>query len=275
MGTAFICTTCGTQYPPAETPPDNCPICTEERQYVPSGGQSWTSPDALGASHSNGFRHQEPGLLGIGTFPSFGIGQRALLLRTPAGNVLWDCISLLDEATVELIRGIGGIAHIAISHPHYYTTMVDWAHAFGATVHVHAADRAWIMRPDPAIQPWEGETKPIAPGVTLIRGGGHFPGGTVLHWQDGAGGRGALLTGDIAQVTPDRTHVSFMRSYPNLLPLGAAAVRGIAARLAPWPYDRIYGAFWDRVIERDAKRALQASVDRYLAWIGSSDPDPA
>ncbi|MBV9782208.1 MAG: MBL fold metallo-hydrolase [Acidisphaera sp.] len=275
MATAFICTTCGTQYPPADAPPDTCPVCTEERQYVAPGGQSWTSLAALRHTHLNGFRTLEPGLLGIGTSPHFAIGQRALLLRTPAGNVLWDCISLIDDATVELIGGLGGIADIAISHPHYYTTMVEWAHAFGATVHVHAADRAWIMRPDPAVQPWEGETRRLGAGLTLIRAGGHFPGGAVLHWEAAAEGRGALLSGDIAQVTPDRAHVSFMRSYPNLLPLGEAAVRGIAARLAPWRYDRIYGAFWDRVIARDAEAALAASVARYLAWIGSPDADPA
>ena len=61
--------------------------------------------------------------------PAFAIGQRALLLRTAGGNVLWDCIAL-DAATVTLIKGLGGIKAIAISHPHFYTTMVEWARAF-------------------------------------------------------------------------------------------------------------------------------------------------
>ena len=46
----------------------------------------------------------------------------------------------------------------------------------------------------------------------------------MLHWAGGADGRGALLSGDIVQVVPDRRYVSFMYSYPNLIPLPAAAV---------------------------------------------------
>ena len=82
------------------------------------------------------------------------------------------------------------------------------------------------MRPDPHIQFWEGKTKPLPGGMTLIRCGGHFPGGTVLHWPDGAGGRGALLSGDILTVVPDRRYVSFMYSYPNLIPLPAGRSAG-------------------------------------------------
>jgi hypothetical protein len=59
------------------------------------------------------------------------------------------------------------------------------------------------MRPDKAIVSWEGETRTLAEGLTLIRCGGHFEGGTVLHWAGGAEGRGALLSGDIIQVVPE------------------------------------------------------------------------
>ena len=107
---------------------------------MPPRGQSWTTLDALAAGHLNSFREYEPGVLGIGTQPSFAIGQRALLVRTHGGNVLWDCISLLDAATVTLIKSLGGIQAIAISHPHFYTTMVEWARAFDAPIHVNAAD---------------------------------------------------------------------------------------------------------------------------------------
>jgi hypothetical protein len=261
---AFVCTACGTQYPPGEAPPGECTICQEERQYVPPTGQSWTTLEMLAATHFNGWREHEPGLIGIGTQPTFAIGQRALLLCTPHGNVLWDCISLLDAATVTLIRGLGGLAGIGISHPHFYTTMVEWSRAFAdVPVHLHAADRAWIMRPDPAIRLWEGETLPLLPGVTLIRGGGHFPGGTVLHWAQGAGGRGVLCSSDILTVTTDRKFLSFMRSYPNLIPLPARTVEGIAAAVAEFPFDAIYGHFFDRVIPTGAKEVLRISVARY------------
>jgi hypothetical protein len=264
---AFVCATCGTQYPPADAPPAACPICQDERQYVGAGGQRWTTLDALRATHMNAWRLHEPGLLGIGTTPGFAIAQRALLIRRPDGNILWDCITLLDDATVELVRALGGIRAIAISHPHYYSAMVEWAHAFGAEIVLHAADRAHVMRPDPAIRFWSGPTHALAPGITLINAPGHFDGATMLHWADGADGRGALLSGDIIQVVPDTRHVSFMRSYPNLVPLPARTVRAIAAAVAPYPYERIYGAWWDRVMRRDAKARVARSVERYLAWI--------
>jgi hypothetical protein len=264
---AYICTACGTQYPPRDAPPKACTICQEERQYVPPTGQSWTTPENLAARHFNSFRQHADGLIGIGSQPSFAIGQRALLVCTPHGNVLWDCISLLDAATVTLIKGLGGLNAIAISHPHFYTTMVDWSRAFDCPVHLHAADREWIMRPDAAVKLWDGETLPLLPDVTLIRCGGHFPGGTVLHWARGAG---ILLSADIATVTTDRKFLSFMRSYPNFIPLSAREVQGIADALEPFAFDVIYGHFFDRVIARDAKQVLKASVARYLAALGGT-----
>lgn len=208
---------------------------------------------------------REGELIGIGTSPAFGIGQRALLVRTPQGNVLWDCISLVDDVIVDIVNALGGLKAIAISHPHYYTTMADWNDAFGGIpVYLHAADRDWIMRPAPGLQLWTEDTREILPGVTLIRVGGHFEGGTVLHWAQGAANKGALLSGDLLQVTADRKFVSFMWSYPNYIPLGEKAVRAITKRLEGWRYDTIYGAFWDRVIARDGANVTQRSVARHI-----------
>lgn len=271
----FLCTTCGTQYPaPAERPaggpagpPAVCVICADERQYFPPGGQAWTTGEGLVRGHRNAFRRLEPGLLGIGTEPAFALGQRALLIESAAGNVLWDCLPLLDQATVDIVRALGGLAAIALSHPHYYSSMVDWAHAFGCPVYVHADDRRWVVRADPALRFWEGERQALPGGLQLVRCGGHFAGSSVLHWPAGAGGRGALLTGDTLHVVEDRAHVSFMRSYPNLIPLPASTIRRIAATVAPLACERVYGAWWTRVIERDGQRAVQASAARYLLWL--------
>jgi hypothetical protein len=120
------------------------------------------------------------------------------------------------------------------------------------------------MRSAPCLQLWTEPTRKILPGVTLIRVGGHFEGGTVLHWADGADGKGALLSGDLLQVTLDRKFVSFMWSYPNYIPLGEKTVRAIAKRLEGWRYDAIYGAFWDRVIAADGANVTQKSVARHI-----------
>jgi hypothetical protein len=263
----FICTACGTQYPPAEAPPSSCPICEDERQFLMPSGQEWTTQEKLAVHHFNGWREYESGIIGIGTQPAFAIGQRALLVRTAHGNVLWDCISMLDAATVTLIKALGGLQAMAISHPHFYTSMVDWSRTFDVPVHLHVADRQWIMRPDSRLHLWDGEALQLLPDVTLIRGGGHFPGSTMLHWSKGASGRGVLCSSDTAMVTADRKFLSFMHSYPNYIPLPRRKVEGIAAALAPFEFDTIYGIFFDRVIRTGAKQALQASVARYLSAI--------
>jgi hypothetical protein len=265
----FLCTTCGTQFAESAQPPSSCPVCDDPRQYVKPTGQGWVTPDRLRLTHYNTLRAKEPGLIGIGVEPHFAIGQRALFLRSPGGNVLWDCVPLLDDAVVEAVRALGGIRAVAISHPHYYANMVEWSRAFGGIpIYLHADDRQWVMRPDDAIVFWEGETRALLPGLALVRCGGHFPGGTVLHWAGGAGGRGALLSGDIIQVVADHKHVSFMYSYPNYIPLSAAAVRRIVAAVEPFAFDRIYGAFWHGVIPADGKEVVRRSAERYLRALG-------
>jgi hypothetical protein len=268
---AFICVTCGTQHAQSATPPPGCATCLDERQYIGAGGQRWTTLAELRVSHLTTWREEEPGLIGLSSAPAFGIGQRALLLRTPAGNLLWDCVALLDRSTVSAIGAMGGLAGIVISHPHYYTTMVEWADAFDCPVHLHAADRECVLRPSPRLEFWTGETKKLLDGVTLIRAGGHFAGGTVLHWPGGAEGRGALLSGDILQGVPDGT-VSFMWSYPNLLPMPAATVQRVAASVAPYRFDRIYGAFWNRGVKQDAQAVVARSVARYLTALSTERP---
>ncbi len=263
--------TCGTQFAETVDPPERCPICEDERQYVGLDGQRWTTMGELCSDHQNEFRDEEPGLVGIGTTPKFGIGQRALLIQAPGGNVLWDCVSLIDEETIEGVRSRGGLSALAISHPHYYTAMVEWSRAFGGVpIYLHEADREWVMRPDPAIEFWGGETRSLHDGLTLVRCGGHFEGGTVLHWAAGAECRGALLTGDILQVCMDRKHVSFMRSYPNYLPLPAEAVRRAAAAVEPLEFNRVYGFMAPLVICEGGKEAVARSAERYLRAIGTA-----
>lgn len=268
---SVICVTCGAHFPPRAEPPAICPICEDERQYVGPGGQQWTTLEALRNDHCNEVRTIESGLTGIATEPKFAIGQQAHLIETPAGNVLWDCISLIDDATVAEVERRGGLAAIAISQPHFYTGVVAWSRSFGdVPIWVQAADRAWVTRPDAAIRFWANETTELLPGsgLTLIRCGGHFPGSSVLHWADGAEGRGALFTGDTITVVADRPWVSFMESYPNLIPLGAAAIRQIVAAVRPYPFDRLYGGWQGSVIPTGAKEAVRRSAARYLDRIG-------
>ena len=263
----FICVQCGTQFHQTAKQPSRCPICEDERQFVRHTGQEWTTLDRLRTDHHNRIEEEAPQLLGIGTEPEFAIGQRALLLQSAEGNLLWDCITLLDDQTAAEVDARGGIRAIAISHPHYYSAMVEWAERFDAQIFLHAADREWVMREDRRIQFWEGVTLSLWNGLTLINCGGHFEGGIVLHWPAGANRRGALLTGDIIQVVQDRRYVSFMRSYPNLIPLGRTAINRMLEKIEPFPFEQIYGAWWQANVLGDAKTAVARSAERYLRWI--------
>lgn len=46
----------------------------------------------------------EPGLGENANGKEFAIGQRAFLLETPNGNLMWDLVSLLDDETIDFVR---------------------------------------------------------------------------------------------------------------------------------------------------------------------------
>lgn len=264
----YICATCGIQFSATETQPTNCPICDDERQYVGYNGQQWTTLERVKRAHHNRIETVEKNLVGIGIEPSFGIGHRSLLVRTSAGNVLWDPTFLLDETTVTAVKALGGIKWIAVSHPHLVTTCVEWSRAFdNAPIYWHADNRQWVMRPDGEYVYWGGETAALAFGLTLVRCGGHFDGSCVLHWANGAEGKGALLAGDTVQIVSDRRYVSFMYSYPNIIPLNAQKVARIVNVLEPFAFEKIYGGWWHSIIPEDAKNAVKRSAARYIKAI--------
>ena len=261
----YMCVTCGVQYAEADAPPSECPICRDPRQFVGLDGQKWTTIEEMRGTHRNRIQEEETGLYSIHTEPGFGIGQRAFLVQTAQGNLLWDCVSLLDEETVARVRELGGLDAIAISHPHYYASMIDWSETFGdAPIYIHEADAPWVMRPDRRVRLWSGESTSLLDSLTLILTPGHFDGFQVLHWSEGAGGRGALLSGDQPQVCMDIRWVSFLYSYPNYIPLRPAAVRRIAEILRAYRFDRIYGAFPRRTVTRDGNAVVERSAERYL-----------
>lgn len=267
--TCPLCATCGTQFAESAAPLDTCPICLDERQYVGWGGQTWTTHAALAATHRQRIEH-DAGLLGIGIDGDFAIPQRALLLPTDAGNLLWECVSLVTDAAVAALRAHGGVDRIVISHPHFYSSMVEWSEALGGVpILLHAADQEWVQRPSPRISFWEGDTFALSEAVTLIRCGGHFPGSTALHWRDGPRPGGALFPADAMQVVLDRRHVTFMYSYPNYIPMRPADVRAMRERLCGLAYEDVYGFTWGRNILGNARAAVDASFDRYLAAVAA------
>jgi hypothetical protein len=260
----YMCATCGVEYATSEQPPQRCIICDEPRQYVGANGQEWTTLDDLRREHHNVFTPLIPNLTSIFTDPKFGIGQRAHVVQTSKGNVLWDCISLIDDTTIKDIQAMGGLTAIALSHPHYYSTIVEWSRAFGnIPIYIHSGDQEWVTWPDPVIQFWDGDTLQIGDDLTLIHCGGHFEGSTVLHWRDGADGKGVLLVGDTIDVVSDSRYVSFMYSYPNLIPLPAHKIQHIVDMVKPFTFDQIYDAF-GHITKTDGHEAVMKSAERYV-----------
>ncbi|MDJ0312847.1 hydrolase [Arthrobacter sp. H35-D1] len=270
--TIWTCATCAIEHTDTTDPPQVCEICSDERQYVPATGQRWTTRDELEAE---GFRitvvELEPGLHAVETMPELGIGQRGLLVQTEHGNLLWEPPGFLDNAGIEAVRALGGVAVVAASHPHLTGSSIQWSHAFGrAPVYVAAADRQWIRRPDPAIRLWE-DVEELLPGLAMHQFGGHFAGSSMVHWLAGAQGHGALLAGDTVGIGRDRKSVNAMRSYVNNIPLPARAIRRILDTSAPLAFERIYGAF--ATIDGGAKDITERSLRRYIDWVTDTVPD--
>jgi hypothetical protein len=261
----FVCETCGVQYKSSNKLPEQCLICEEERQYVSSEGQTWTTLETLieSGKYKNVIKLEEENLYSLITAPSFGIGQTAYLVQNKNFNVLWDCITYLDQTTTKMINDLGGIDAIALSHPHYYSSQVEWAETFNAPIYIHEDDREWVTRPSERIIFWSGESFELCEGVILQRIGGHFKGGTVLEWKNGNNQNGVVLCGDIVRIVADRQWVSFMYSYPNFIPLPSKTVERIANRLNDIDFSRLYDAF-NRVVKEEADQRVQKSAARYI-----------
>lgn len=262
--TVWICGTCGVEHAEKVAV---CAICRDERQWVPASGQQWTTLSELSA---NGVRAEltelEPDMYGIDASPRVGIGQRTKLLRTSAGSLLWDPIGFVDDEMATRVRELGPVVAICASHPHMFGVQVEWSRALGGVpVLVAEIDQHWVQRPDPSIQTWAGDLE-VLPGVTLIQIGGHFPGSAVVEWCAGASGRGVLLSSDTVFANQDRTSVSFMRSFPNHLPLSPGVVGRLADRLKSIRFDRLYGNF-DTVIETNASEIVSRSAERHIRWV--------
>lgn len=259
----YICVTCGAQYFLSNQPPEFCKICDDERQYVPVTGQKWTILEEMQQRqiYTNEVEYKENGVYGITTKPKFAIGQTAYLIQSNSFNILWDCITYVDDSTIEKIKEKGGIDAIALSHPHYYSTQVEWAEIFDVPIYIHENDRKWVTRPSDNIKFWSGEVLELSEEISLHCIGGHFKGGTILHWKNSEGGK--LFTGDIIQIVADQQWVSFMYSYPNLIPLPAEKVRNMASYTDKLTFHRLYNAF-DKVIKENADDSVQKSAKRYI-----------
>ncbi|MCM3662065.1 MBL fold metallo-hydrolase [Georgenia satyanarayanai] len=266
-----VCATCAVEYG-REPLPDVCVICADERQWVPRSGQAWTTVGRLlEAGHRTVVEELEPGLLGIGTEPSVGIGQIGKLVVTDHGNVLFDVPGLIDDDAVDAIASRGRLAAIVASHPHMYGVQSLYSRVFAdAPILVARADASFLPLRAPAVRLWD-EAHEIVPDVHLEQIGGHFPGSTVA-LVTGVDGQGVLLAGDGIFPGPEGRTVSFLRSYPNRIPLSAAVVRRIADQVERLEFERLYNNFRG-VVPEGAGEVVERSAQRYIEWVSGEHDD--
>jgi glyoxylase-like metal-dependent hydrolase (beta-lactamase superfamily II) len=256
------CCTCGTQYPTDKPIPELCPICSDDRQYFVDEGQTWTNTTELLTDHKTCIKELNSSLYELRVNPLFALGQRALLLLSPGGNILWDCVPVLDQDAIDFIRSKGGIKVIAFSHPHFYSNVNHWAETFDATVYIHRNDEQWVFNRGKNIRFWAGESKPLWDGISIENIGGHFPGSSVLRVPTLAE-QGSLFTGDTLYVSKNKKHIAMMYSYPNYIPLPADELNRVIKRVNKLNFDAIYGGFeWQNMLT-DAKNIFTASIARY------------
>jgi hypothetical protein len=263
MNQKIICTACGTQYQQTVTTGAICPICLDDRQAVPEKGQSWTNLQELSDDYGVIIKKLNYNLYELKMAPSFAIGQRALLVITAQGNILWDCIALINEPTIEFIKSKGGLKAIAFSHPHYYTTMNEWAEIFNCPIYIHQKDEQWIFNKGSHVNLWSETKKELWDGIKLINIGGHFPGSSILHIPF-LSKDGTILCGDTFYISPSKKHAAVMYSYPNRIPLPVAEVQRIKNQMEPIQFDTIHGFYDYQNIYGNAKDMIEDSLKKYL-----------
>lgn len=295
----LICTACGTQFPTADSESlTTCFICDDPRQFTPPSGQSFTTLSHL-LSSEHGFKNvvqqyeHDDRVTFIHTAPKVGIGQRCALIKTPVGNILWDCVTFLDQATIAQINESGGINAIVISHPHYYSTHLLWARTFNCNVYLAAEDSKWLAQQDSArqllIPEGEFDTDILSSGVKALKLGGHFPGSLVLLFN------GRLFVADTLVTTPAglgnwttdavgvrrKGHLGrpegmnsfvFMWSIPNMIPLSPADISRMWTVLSGHAFKSTHGAFPGHDVEDgDIKRRVLESMQIQVRGMGWTD----
>ncbi|SEW07017.1 hypothetical protein SAMN05428988_1761 [Chitinophaga sp. YR573] len=260
----MICTTCGTQYPQT---PERCNICNDDRQYINVNGQSWISFDELRDRHEMTITQVCDKLYSLQMDPGFALSNRALLVQSASGNILWDCVPLLNDKTIAFINSIGGLKAIAFSHPHYYSTMNEWAAAFNCPIYIHENDKPFIEYFTASIHLWNNENLHLWDGISIIHTGGHFPGSCVLKVPF-LSAQGTILCGDSIYISPSKRHTAVMYSYPNQILLSKSEFSDFYKRTAGLSFDTMYGAFKNQDLEGNAMQVFTSSMQRYINTYG-------
>jgi len=261
----MICETCGVKRT-RDVEITVCPICADERQYIPVGDQKWTSLEDVSVKRNFLVIERQADLFEIRVTPEFGIGQRMFFVKTKQGGYLWDCVPLVDQDIANFFRAHGGVRGMAISHPHFYSSMKNWAELLSIPVYTHKNDAVWLGEQFDTLVKWSGRELELADDIKVFCAGGHFEGSCVMHVASAQAPY--LLSSDTIAPNVDRKTVSFMRSFPNRVPLGLAKLDGIQTAMNGLSFEKIFGAFPGAEVLSDGREAFDFSMARYKSSIG-------
>ncbi|KAL8714638.1 MAG: hypothetical protein Q9220_001587 [cf. Caloplaca sp. 1 TL-2023] len=203
---------------------------------------------------------------------SMGNKMWAILIETASGNVLWDLVALLDDSIIAFIKikSRGGLKAMVISHPHFYTTYVEWAQVFDCPVYLSSEDKEWLCCKAPAkittvFLGGTAKEAEILPGVTAITAGGHFPGSLVLHWNQRLFVADTIVTVPSAHTPPPRparqTSYAFQWSIPNMIPLAPDDIMNIWQAIQPFDFHTTIGGFIDMTVrDQNVKARILESM---------------
>ena len=261
-----VCKTCGTQYPPGQKLPEICTICNDDRQYITAEGQVWVELDDVAKQYCTKITQVGKNLYSLKMVPDFAITQRAFLVVSPNGNILWDCIPLLDQATIAFINSKGGLKAIAFSHPHFYSCMNVWAETFNCPVFIHERDAESVMYKSDRLKFWQGNSLPVS-DFELVNIGGHFPGSSVLK-VPAFSEKGVILSGDTLYISRSGGHIAVMHSFPNLILLSKQEFLSVFEKAKNLEFDTMYGAFAGQDLVGNAREVFDSSMKRYIESYG-------
>ena len=263
----YACSNCGHWQFHFAVPP-HCPICTDVRNDLPEDGWDFRPPASLDLRHH--WRTLPGGLHEFWSTPRFGLDSHGWVLETAIGNVAFEAAPFYDQASLDHLASIGGIAVLAASHPHGYGALWQLQQRFECPVLIQKLDLPWT-KAFRVTTPYD-ERHEIAPGLTLYRTGGHYDGHAILH--DAA--RGALFVGDALKLDLDTdgrlVALSCHKAYHKAIPLSPDEARHYRDVFATLAFDAVFTPF--EFACHVPKRAVLALFDRMIAGRGSTSAVP-
>jgi hypothetical protein len=273
---AWACTNCGHWQRWPAPGPLTCPVCADVRNALPEHGFEFLTDKQVDELVIGFCRPTAVGgVTEFGTEPRFGLDSRGWVVETDDGLLGFECAPWYTAPMLAELRRMeeekGALEVLAASHVHGYGALWQLqAELEPRVVAVGVHDLVWTK----AFRvTWPADdVLELAPGLTLHRTGGHFPGHSVLHDSR----RGLLFCGDSLKVDLDDAGrpvgLSAHKAFHAQIPLSHAELREYLAVVAELefgavatPFELVPGVTTDHVVHL---------VQRLLAGPPDAGPVP-